>query len=198
MLWLDTAMMRSFDPSFQIAENKMDHWQVSLSFVRIAPKRQHVMAISCPRKPWVAGPSVGAHDGTGGDALFDKSGERFGTPIRNNAKPQPARVDTASVFLAIGFARSDLNRSDDKSLMVNSAPLATRLAADKAFVDFYDMTAADHISLWSDHASAQLVKNLKGRFVASKGKLPLKLDGGLAGDLNVIKYAPQNHVERGV
>src|SRR5271157_4639182 len=103
MFGLNAAMMRSFDPGFQVTENEMDHGQVRLSFIRVTTKRQHVMAISCPRKSWIAGPSVGAHEGTCDDVLFDKSCERFGTPVGNDAKPQPPRIDAAPVFLAIVF-----------------------------------------------------------------------------------------------
>jgi hypothetical protein len=35
MFWLDTAMMRPLDPSFQVAENEMDDGQVRLSFVGV-------------------------------------------------------------------------------------------------------------------------------------------------------------------
>ncbi len=183
MLWLDAAMMSSLKPSLQVAEDKVDHRQVRLSFIRVATKRQHVVAVSCSRKPWVAGPSVGAHDGAGGDVLFDKSGERFGASIGNDAKPQPSRIDAASMFLAVFLTGPNLDSSDDKSLMVNSASLAARLAADKTFVDFDRMIAADHISLWANHAGAKFVQYLEGRFVTTESKLPLKLDGRLSGNL---------------
>ena len=184
VLRLDTAMMRALDPGFQVAENKMDHGQVRLSFIGVATKRQHVMAVSCPRKPRVAGPSIGTHNGTGKDVLFDKSGERFGAPIGNDTKPQPSRIDTASVFRAIIFTRPNLDCTNDERLMMNAAPFAARFSTNETFVDFDGMLAADCISFGADHASTQLVQNLKGSFVASKSKLPLKLDGRLAGDLS--------------
>ena len=67
--------------------------------------------------------------------------------------------------------------------MMNAAPFAARLAANKAFVDLDGMLAADCISFGANHASAQLVENLKGRLIATKGKLALKLDGRLSGNL---------------
>jgi len=183
MLRLDAAMMSSLKPSLQVAENKVDHGQVSLSFVRITTKRQHVMTVSYLRKPRVTGPSIGAHDSAVDNVLFDKSGERFGAPIRNDAKAQPSRIDTASVFLAIFLTGPNLDRSDDKSLMVDAAPLAARLAPDKTFVDLDGMLAAYCVPFRADHASTQLVKNLKRRFITTKGELALELDGRLSGDL---------------
>src|SRR5271168_2311592 len=46
VLRLDTAMMRPLDPSFHVAENEMDHGQVSLRLVRIAAERQRLMGVS--------------------------------------------------------------------------------------------------------------------------------------------------------
>ncbi len=183
MLWLDTAMMSTLKPGLQVAKNKMDHGQMSLSFVRITTKRQHVMTVSCLRKLRVTGPSIGAHDSTVDNVLFDKSGERFGAPIWNDAKPQPSRIDSALVLLAVISARPNFNRSDDKSLVVDAASLAARLAADKTLIDLDGRLAAYCVSFWADHASAQLVKNLKRRFITTKGKLALELDGRLSRDL---------------
>ncbi len=183
MLWLDAAMMCALKPSLQVAENKVDHGQVSLSFVRITTKRQHVMTVSCLRKPRVTGPSIGTHDSTVDNVLFDKSGERLGGPIRNDAKAQPPRINTASVFLAIFLAGPNLDRSDDKSLMMNAPSLAARLATNKTFVDLNGMLATDSVSQGADHASTQLVENLKRRFITTKAKLALELDGRLSGNL---------------
>jgi len=40
MFWLNSAMMRTFNPGFQVAENEMDHRQMRFCFVRITAKRQ--------------------------------------------------------------------------------------------------------------------------------------------------------------
>ena len=40
MFWLDTPMMGSLDPSFQVAENEVDHRQVSLGLIRVTAKFQ--------------------------------------------------------------------------------------------------------------------------------------------------------------
>jgi len=179
MLRFDTTMMSSLDPSFQVTENEMDHGQVRLSLVRIAAERQQVMAISELRKSGIACPSISAHDSSKRDILFDKAGKHFGAPIGNNAEPQPPCIDASSVLLAILLARPNLNGADDKSFMMNTASLAARLAADKAFVNFYWMLSANLITLGTDHASAQLVENLEGGFITSQSKLALKLNGRL-------------------
>ncbi len=44
MFWLDTPMMGSLDPSFQVAENEVDHRQVSLRLIRVTAKFQRLMA----------------------------------------------------------------------------------------------------------------------------------------------------------
>jgi hypothetical protein len=88
MLGLDTAMMRPLDPSFQIAENEMDHRQVRLSFVGIAAERQSLMAVSHLWKAGVASPAIGAQDGAARNIGFDKpvsaSALRSGTTRRRN------------------------------------------------------------------------------------------------------------------
>ena len=129
-------------------------------------------------------PSVCTHDGTGDDVLFDKSGERFGAPIGNDAKSQPSPIDAASVLFAIFFARPNLNCANDERLMMNAAPFAARLATNEAFVDLDGMLSADCVSFGPNHPGAEFVQNLKSSFVASKSKLSLKLDGRLAGDLS--------------
>ena len=45
------------------------------------------------------------------------------------------------------------------------------------------MFAANAVTLWPDHTRAELVKDLKGGFIAGKAQLPLKLERGLAGRL---------------
>jgi len=42
------------------------------------------------------------------------------------------------------------------------------------------MLAANGVTFWADHASTQLMEYLKGRLIAGKCKLALKLNGGLA------------------
>jgi hypothetical protein len=69
--------------------------------------------------------------------------------------------------------------------IMDAAPLAARTSAHVGFIgldDFFGLTA-DPILIWSHHASAQLVKNLEGSFVARQSELPLELNSRYAGCL---------------
>jgi hypothetical protein len=83
--------------------------------------------------------------------------------------------------------------------MVSTATFSARLAADKAFVDFDRVIAANGITLWTNHTSAELVEYLKGSFITSERKLALELNGRLAGYLCGQKVcAPKPRRERSV
>ncbi len=183
MLWLDTAMMRPLDPSFQVAENEMDHGQVRFGLVGVAAKRQHVVAESVCGKSRIASPSVSSHDGADRNILFDKATEGLRAPVGHDAKPQPPRIDAARVFLAVIRSRPNLNSADNDRFVMHSATFAARLAANQAFVNFDRMLAADGVTLRANHTGAQFVENLKRRFIARERKLALELDCGLSGDL---------------
>jgi hypothetical protein len=180
MLGLDTAMMCSLDPSFQVAENEMDHGQVRLGLVRVASERQRLMAVSRVGKPRIAGPSIGAHSCARRNIVFDKAGKRVGAPIWHNTKPQPPRIDAASVLLAVILARPNLNRADHDGLVMNAASLSARLSADKTFINLYRVLAANGVTFWPNHPGAELVEYLKGRLITTKRKLALELNGRLA------------------
>lgn len=86
------------------------------SLVRIAAKRQEVMAVSHLREPRIADPSIGAHGSASGNVVFNKVGKHFGGPVRDDAELQPPRVNAAPVLFAILLARADFDSADDKSL----------------------------------------------------------------------------------
>ena len=196
VLRFDTAMMCSLDPGFQVAENEMDHGQMRFGFVGVAAERQRLMAVSQLRKGWVARPAIGAQDGAVSNIVFDKSGKCVGAPVRYDAKPQSSCIDAASVLLAVILTRSNLY-GDHDGLMMRAATFAARLAADHAFIDLDWMLAANSITFWANHASAQLVEYLKGSLIATEGKLPLELDGGLSGYLRGHQIrAPKPRRER--
>jgi hypothetical protein len=194
---LDTAVMGPFDPSFQVAENEMDHGQVRLGFVGVAAERQRLMVVSHLGKAGVASPTIGAQYRAARNVVFDKAGKRIGAPIRNNAKPQSSRIKAASVFLTIVGARPNLNRSHNDRLVVRTSTFAARLAADHAFVDLDRMLAANSVALGADHASAELVEYLKGGLITREPKLALELGGALAGCLRGHEIrAPKPRRER--
>jgi hypothetical protein len=197
MLGLDTTMMRPLDPSFQVAENEMDHGQVRFGFVRVAAERQCLMVVSHLRKAGVASPAIGAQRGAKRDVFFDKAGKSFSAPVRNDAKPQTSRIDAASALLAVILTGPNLDGTDHDRLVMSAASLSARLTADQAFIDLDGMQAANRIALWANHPGAELVEYLKGRLVATESKLPLELDSGLSGDLRGHEVCtPKPHRER--
>ena len=198
VLWLYTAMMRSPDPSFQVAENEMDHGKVRLGFVRVAAERQRLMAVSKLWKARVASPAVGAHDGAARNVLFDKAGERFGASVWNDTQPQSSRIDAALVLLAIVCARANLYGTYHDRLVMCAATFTACLSADHAFVDLDGMLTANGVAFRTNHANSELVEYLKGRLVATDSKLPLKLNGGLSGDLRGHQVRAPKPCQRGV
>jgi hypothetical protein len=180
MFGLNTTVMRPLDPSFQVAENEMDHGQVRLGLVGVSAEYQSFMAVSNLWKTGVASPSVGAEDGADRNVLFDKAGKRISTAVRHDAEPQPSRIDSASVLLTVVRARPNLYSADHDRLVMGTATLAACLAADQAFINFDRMLATNGIALGADHASAELVEYLKGRLIATETKLALKLDRRLS------------------
>jgi hypothetical protein len=170
---------------------------VRLSFVGVAAKCQRLMAVSHLGKAGVSSPAIGAQDRTERDVVFDKAGKSVGAPIRHDAKSQAPRIDTASVLLAVILTRPDLDSTHNYGLVMRAATFAARLAADHAFIDFDRMLAADGVAFWANHASAELVEDLKGRLVATERKLALELDGGLSRNLRSHEIrAPKPRRER--
>src|SRR5437588_459851 len=143
----------------------MDHGQVRLGLVWIATERQCLMAVSNLGKAGIAGPSICAQRGTERDVVLDKADKLRGTPVGHDTQPQSSRIDAASVLFAVIVTRSDLNSADHDRFVMGAAPLATRLAADHAFVDFDRMLATDCITLGANHAGAELVEYLKSCFI---------------------------------
>lgn len=180
MFWFDTAMMCSLDPCLQIAEDEVDHRQVRFRLVEIASERQRFMAISHLGNPIVTVPSIGADGGTWCNIIFDKACERFGAPIWHDAKPQTPCIDPTFMRLTVILTRPNLDGANYDRFMMRATAFSTRLAANKAFINFDQMLAANGVTFWANHAGAELVEYLKGRLIASDGKLTLELNSGLA------------------
>jgi hypothetical protein len=183
MFWFNAAMMRSFDPGFQIAENEVDHGQMRFCLVWIAIERQCLMAVPQLGKPFVSCPSIGANDGSRRNVFFCEARKHFGALIWHNAKPQTTGIDATRARLAVILTRPNFDGTDHGSLMMRAASFPARLAADKAFVYFYRVIASDGVPLGANHACAEFVENLKGRLIAAKCELALELNGRLAGGL---------------
>ena len=76
-----------------------------------------------------------------------------------------------------------LDGTGDGNLVVNTTAFPTRSPANPGFVHLNMVLglSTDPVLVGPHHARAELVENLKGRLVARKTKLPLKLHGGHAG-----------------
>jgi hypothetical protein len=197
MLWFDTAMMRSLDPGFQIAENEVDHRQMRFRLVWIAAEHQRLMAVPHLGKSLVPDPSICANGGARRNIIFSEVRKRFGASIWHDAKPQASGIDTARARLGIILTRSNFDGADYGRFVMRAASLSARLTADVAFVYFYRMIASDGVTLGANHACAEFVENLKGRLIAAKRELALELKGRLAGCLRGHKIcAPKPCRER--
>jgi hypothetical protein len=183
MFWFNAPMMRSLDPSFQVAENKVDHGQVCFCLVRVAAENQCLMPVSHLRKSLIPDPSIGANDGVRCNVIFNEARKHFGAPIWHDAKPQTTGIDAARARLAVILTRPNFDGADYGSLVMCAASFSARLTADIAFVYFYRVIASDGVTLGANHARAEFVENLKGRLVAAKRELALELNGRLAGCL---------------
>ena len=115
--------------------------------------------------------------------VFDEAGKRIGAPIWHDTKPQPSRIDTALVLLAVILSRPNFNSADDDRLVMNTATFAARLAANQALVHFDRMLVTNGVALGPNHSGSEFVENLKCRLIARERKLALELDGGLSRDL---------------
>ena len=94
-----------------------------------------------------------------------------------------------------------LDGTGDGNLVVNTTAFPTRSPANPGFVHLNMVLglSTDPVLVGPHHARAELVENLKGRLVARKTKLPLKLHGGHAGRLTGEQISgPEPDVQRSV
>jgi hypothetical protein len=183
MLWFDATMMRSLDPGFHVAENKMDHWQMCFCLVWITIERQRLMSVSHLGKSLVPDPSIGANDSARRNVFFCEARKHFGASIWHDAKPQTTGINIAHARLAVILTRPNFDGSDYGSFVMRAASFSACFTADVAFIYFYRVIASNGVARGAHHACAEFVENLKGRLIAAKRELALELDGRLAGCL---------------
>ena len=134
-----------------------------------------------------------------------------GTVIERLSRPAtaPLRVHEASgiasvfpvVELGARLSMTHLDGTGDGNLVVNTTAFPTRSPANPGFVHLNMVLglSTDPVLVGPHHARAELVENLKGRLVARKTKLPLKLHGGHAGRLTGDQISgPEPDVQRSV
>ena len=155
-------------------------------FVRVA---QHLQII-------IGFPAVGTHNSTFRHILLHELCEFLGSPVWNEAQPQSAGINYPLLFLALGGGRSrpHLNGSNDRCFVVITASFAFCPPTHKRFVHFNRMLIAYSVALRSHQTGAELVEQLKRRFVARQTELSLELKSRLPWRLRRHKVcAPEPH-----
>ena len=138
-----------------------------------------------------------------GATVLDEPTERLGATVEHDGEPNASGI--ASVFpvveLGARLSMTHLDGTGDGNLVVNTTAFPTRSPANPGFVHLNMVLglSTDPVLVGPHHARAELVENLKGRLVARKTKLPLKLHGGHAGRLTGDQISgPEPDVQRSV
>ena len=222
MTRLDPTMVRSIYPCLQIREDKVDHWQVLFCFLGIATKREGAVPVAHLVQVTISAPAVSANDRPGRYAVLDECSECLGiatgtnsfSRAGDNAEAKTAGIDEffdwnaafvsvfpfrAAIFRIL--TRSNLNRANDRCLVVDPSSFASRASTNAAFVYLNRVRRSDGITVRPNHASAELVKHRERRFVWSDPKLTLKLDGRLSGrlrrhEVSAPKPSRERHMAR--
>ena len=179
------AMMGSEQPRLQIREGNVNHRQMSFRPFGIAVENHWFVCVSHRRQVIVPAPAIGAHNRLVCDVVSHKSRKRLGLSVGNDAQSQSARVTLPfwkfTVFLSRLLANFD--STNYCRHMVNPTPLALCSPSNKSLVNFDRVLRSDGVALWSDHAGAKFMQELKGRLIARQPQLSLKLKCRLAGSL---------------
>jgi hypothetical protein len=161
--------------------------QERLGNLHVAPLCDGGMAIAAFAQLRVAAPVVSDDGGAGRNSPLDESAQRLGAAVRCNGKADASRVapGLAIVEAALLLALADFDRAGHENHVVYASALAAGTPTDVGFIglDVFVGLAADPILVRAYHAGAQLVENLKGRFVPRQPKLALELNGRHAGGL---------------
>src|ERR1700676_789717 len=184
VLRIDAAVVRAFEPSLQVAENQVDDGQVFFGDLRIAALDHRQVGIAARAERIVSRGCIGHDHSAKRNSGFYKPAQGLFSAVRGNLDTQSASVASAAPLrlTVLGLFRANLDGGNNQRLFVGMAPLAfsSRLAADVAFVNLDVIAAsdiaADRIAVRPHHSGAQLVQDLKGRFVPCQAKLTLKLN----------------------
>ena len=187
---LADAVMDAAKPGFEIGEHKVNDGQKGFRDLHVASLGDGGMKKSSFSERRIAAPVIGDNGGTWRNGMLDETDQRLGASVRHHREPNaPGVTSGLSLVEAAGtfaLAYFDSTRHDDH--IVNATAFTPRATAHVGFIGFHDdiRLAADPVLIRSHHAGAELVKNLKRRFVARKPELALKLDSrhawSLAGD----------------
>ncbi len=170
------AVVDPDQPRLQVGENQMDDRQVLLGNSEVL--------IAALTEASIAAPIVSNDQRSRRDGALDEPTERLGATVEHDGEPNASGI--ASVFpvveLGARLSMTHLDGTGDGNLVVNTTAFPTRSPANPGFVHLNMVLglSTDPVLVGPHHARAELVENLKGRLVARKTKLPLKLHGGHA------------------
>lgn len=142
---LTHTVVSSQEPRFQVGENQVNHGQCLLRLFHIAIKHNRFMAISEFRQVAVARPTVGRDTAMRQDIFRDERFQRFSGSIIQSQQPKATSVHASTTALVRLF--SGLNRANDVGLVMNAAPLTSRLAADQSLIHLDRPIPADPVSV---------------------------------------------------
>jgi len=169
---------------------------VAFGFVWIAVHIEGVVSVAESFDAAINLGAIGCYFGSLGDTLQDEVciGGSFAANV-HDAEPETPGVNEfprgRSAWMMLEFGRylfrfsapAHFHGADHAHFAVDPVFLSAGRAPDDAFIHFDRVFAADAITLATNHARPEFVKDLKSCFVAGKPKLPLKLKGGLSGRL---------------
>src|SRR6266508_1266601 len=93
MMLPDSPMMRAENPSFQVGENQVDHWQVPFRDVWIAVEHNRLVGIPQYVQHLVSWPSVSFDDCSRCHAVRNEGGKVFSCATGDNAEPKSPSID---------------------------------------------------------------------------------------------------------
>ena len=196
------AVVDTDQPRLQVGENQMDDRQVLLGNLWITTLGNSEVLIAALTEASIAAPIVSNDQRSRRDGALDEPTERLGATVEHDGEPNASGM--ASVFpvveLGARLSMTHLDGTGDENLVVNTTAFPTRSPANPGFVHLNMVLglSTDPVLVGPHHARAELVENLKGRLVARKTKLPLKLHGGHAGRLTGDQISGQNQTFSGV
>ena len=179
------AVVDTDQPRLQVGENQMDDRQVLLGNLWITTLGNSEVLIAALTEASIAAPIVSNDQRSRRDGALDEPTERLGATVEHDGEPNASGI--ASVFpvveLGARLSMTHLDGTGDENLVVNTTACPTRSPANPGFVHLNMVLglSTDPVLVGPHHARAELVENLKGRLVARKTKLPLKLHGDMPG-----------------
>ena len=136
----------------------MDHRHVCLRNFRISTGGEGKRIIAEFVEIVITVPSIGDDRGLRHYGVFYKSTERLGATVVHDGESNTPGVAAVPPFIKIGLPLSPayFNRTGDKNLIMNAAPLASRAAAHPRFVhlNMFVRQSANSILIWPHHPRA--------------------------------------------